>query len=244
MIQENMFWGDTPTGKKKEDINDGVEDYIRRYYTVDNQIEMTSMKGDMMVILKDIRKEINECTNAKLKMDFYPKAYEIYGITYVHKGVVLPATCLETIKKSWAQDFSLSNTKLQHCFWDHMRQEQTLWAEIFSQDVMDSCNLVYDPSYTKFTTRNQKKTRGPKFNDGALENVKFYMKTVRDSFRKVNLNIRSFIVKSREKKGKVGADLETQLKEFCIFNPVLTKSKDLIANSRAIFEIKKKDRNM
>lgn len=235
-----MPWGDTPRGQKKVEIANSIEKYVKRHYPDDCKDEMTfkGMCKGMWSVLRGVRKELNECTSAKMKMDFFPKAYSKYGITYVRNGIVLPATCMETIKKSWEQDWANPNMKRQHCFWDHERQVSALWAEIFAQEAMEACNLTYDKDYDDFKKRNRQKKQGPKFKDGALQTCLFYMKKKRDNFREGNKMNRDFTIGKRGKKGMVGAELQVQMERFCHDNMVLTTSRAECSSVRAIVRLK------
>ena len=239
LIQEDMLWGDTAVGQKKIDIDVAITKYLKRNYP--NECRDDTIKGmvkGMWSVMRDVRKELKECSSAKMKMDFFPKAYSKYGITYIRNGIVLPATCMETIKKSWQQDWTDRNAKKLHSFWDHERQQQTLWAELFSQEAMESCNLTYDPKYNDFKQKNRLKKQGPKFKDGALLVCSFYIKMRRNNFRDGNKMNRDFKIRKRGKKGMVGDDLQEQLVSFCNVNKVITTSASEMESCRAIAKLK------
>jgi hypothetical protein len=242
LIQEDMLCGDSPQQEQKENLYQSRRHYLITRCGVKDDNEMGIKVLAMKKIMDGVKKEVNECTCAKMKMEFYPQAYDTYGITYIRDGVVLPAHCLETIKLSWKQDYSQTNTKKLHMFWDHLRQKQTLWAEVFSQEVMASCYLAYDPLYKSFQAKNRTKKQGPKFKDGVLSCVLFYMKTKQMNFRKSNQTFRGFAIGKRGKKGLVGNALELQLKAFCVAKPVVTDSIEEKDKVRAVVEIKRKDK--
>jgi hypothetical protein len=234
----SFSWGDTPNDVKGKKIWNAMSNYLCcNYPTVSDELVQRGMARGLYDTLKLIRKEISDCTRSKMKVEYYPHAYSVFGITYILNGKVLPAVTLEGLKKSWQQDFTNSNQAKHHCFWDHHRQSQALWSETFAQEVMEDLKLVYDPT-GDFQRANHLKLRGPKFKDGIHEAILFFMKKIRDSFRDCNKQQRDFKMEHRGSKGLVGAALEIQITRFQRENPVLNNSIEKREQCRAAVELK------
>jgi hypothetical protein len=244
VIQEDMMWGDSPTAKKRTVLEKVIALYVRKYNPDETDEEkIKGMVKSCWMNLRELHTKILCAARSWIKSTLFAHAYKLYGICYIENGKVVPATSLENLKSSWKQDWSDENTEKMTKLWDHHLQKQQFWATSLTCDIMRSCGIVYDDSYTTFrdtnTSKNLKTLKpGPKFIDGCQECGKFSWKKMRDGFRMSNNKVRNFIMPAKTGKGKKGEELEEAVTKFLEHNPILTVDKDEMASLKRVLKIK------